>query len=303
MNRYERLVNLVVALYATDQPLTRGQIFERLPDGYVGNDESTRRAFERDKEALRNLGIPLVTTQIDDELGYRIDRGEYELPEVDFEPDELAALHLALATVRMEGAADPESALWKLGGALAQEGVAGGERVAIAVSDRLAVLYRAATERRVATFTYKRDVRTVEPRAVVFRSGHWYLAGFDRDRQADRNFRLDRFDSEPATGPPGEFARPEGPPPRAARPWEMGEGEPALCHLLVDPGLASWVEQDLGAEAVHERRDDGSVVFTLQVTNRAGLRSFALGFLDRAEVLEPQELRQDMIEWLEAAAG
>jgi predicted DNA-binding transcriptional regulator YafY len=302
VNRYERLVNLVVALYATEQPLTRSQIFERIPDGYEGNDESTRRAFERDKEALRGLGIPLVTAELGDELGYRIDRGEYELPAVEFETDELAALHLALATVRLEGAADPESALWKLGGALAPEDPAPGERVALSVSDRLAELYKAATERRVVTFTYKGERREVEPRGVAYRSGHWYLAAFDRDRQALRNFRLDRFDGEPEAGPAGAFERPDGPPPRAARPWEMGEGEPLTAQLLVDADLAGWVEQDLGSAAVSERRDDGSVVFALPVTNPAGFRSFALGLLDRAEVLGPPELRDDMVSWLEAAA-
>ena len=55
--------------------------------------------FERDKDELRELGIPLVTESLDacfdDELGYRIDRREYALPEITFEPDEVAVLGLA----------------------------------------------------------------------------------------------------------------------------------------------------------------------------------------------------------------
>ena len=52
--------------------------------------------FERDKDELRDLGIPLVTEVIDplfdDELGYRIDRREYALPPVDLALDEVTAL-------------------------------------------------------------------------------------------------------------------------------------------------------------------------------------------------------------------
>ena len=58
--------------------------------------------FERDKDELRELGILLVTSVIDpvfdDELGYRIDKREYALPEISFEPDEVAALSLAART-------------------------------------------------------------------------------------------------------------------------------------------------------------------------------------------------------------
>jgi predicted DNA-binding transcriptional regulator YafY len=48
---------------------------------------------------------------------------------------------------------------------------------------------------------------------------------------------------------------------------------------------------------------DGSVVLELPVTNRDALRSFVLGFLDHAELLEPQELRDDLVAWLQEVAG
>ena len=52
-----------------------------------------------------------------------------------------------------------------------------------------------------------------------------------------------------------------------------------------------------------EERADGSVVVTLAVTNRDGFRSFVLDFLDHAEVLEPAELRAEVVEWLEEQAA
>jgi predicted DNA-binding transcriptional regulator YafY len=54
---------------------------------------------------------------------------------------------------------------------------------------------------------------------------------------------------------------------------------------------------------VEERRQDGSVVLAVHVTNRPAFRSFVLGFLDHAEVLGPPDLRDDMVSWLEAPWG
>ena len=52
-----------------------------------------------------------------------------------------------------------------------------------------------------------------------------------------------------------------------------------------------------------DARPDGSVVLRFPVTNRAGFRSFVLGFLEHAEVLGPPDLREELITWLAAQAG
>ena len=75
--------------------------------------------FERDKDELRELGIPLVTEDIDplheDEPGYRIHQREYALPDISFEPDELAVLGLASRTWAQASLAGPAAqALRKL---------------------------------------------------------------------------------------------------------------------------------------------------------------------------------------------
>ena len=45
------------------------------------------------------------------------------------------------------------------------------------------------------------------------------------------------------------------------------------------------------------------MVVELSVANRAAFRTFVLGFLEHAEVLEPPELRADIVDWLEAIAA
>jgi predicted DNA-binding transcriptional regulator YafY len=86
-------------------------------------------------------------------------------------------------------------------------------------------------------------------------------------------------------------------------PWRFGGDEPVSARVLVDAPQAPGVVHQVGEQSVVERRDDGSVVIGLPVTNVAAFRSFVVGLLDGAEVLEPPELRADVIGWLERLAG
>src|SRR5436305_8591600 len=100
--RTERLLNLVICLLHTRSFLTADRIRDLVP-GYddAPSEEAFKRAFERDKEDLRDLGIPLETgtnSAFDDEPGYRIARRDYALPDLTLEPDEAAAVGLAART-------------------------------------------------------------------------------------------------------------------------------------------------------------------------------------------------------------
>ena len=305
MHRLERLINLVAALLHADRPLTAEELRQRLP-GYADDKATFRRAFERDKEALRDLGIPVVIEQVDDAaqpgvLGYRIPKEAYYLQDPGLEPDELAALHLAASAVRLEGASGVE-ALWKLGGEVAEEGPAPGTAAVAALpgTTLLAPLFAAISARRPVRFSYRGRARNLDPWRLSFRNGHWYLAGHDHDAAEERMFRLDRVESDvEVTGEDGAFARP---PHGGAQPppWEMGGDEPRTARLLVDAGQAGWAAGHVGPAAVEEWRADGSVVLAVRVTNRDAFRSFVLGFLDHAEVLGPSDLRAEMVGWLEA---
>src|SRR4029077_16957917 len=93
----ERLLGLVVCLLSSERYLTALQIRAAVP-GYPDSFEAFKRMFERDKEELRELGIPLETDLAspgDEEAGSRIRRQASELPEITLEPDEAAVLGLA----------------------------------------------------------------------------------------------------------------------------------------------------------------------------------------------------------------
>jgi proteasome accessory factor B len=305
VHRLERLINLVAALLHADRPLTTDELRHRLP-GYAADHGAFRRAFERDKEALRDLGIPVVVEPVDDAsqagvVGYRIPKEAYYLRDPGLAADELAALHLAASAVRLEGASGVE-ALWKLGGEVKEQGPSAAI-AALPGTAHLAPAFAAISARRRIGFTYRGRARQVDPWRLSFRNGHWYLAGFDHDAGEERMFRLDRVESEvePA-GDDGAFTPPAhlgAQPP----PWELGGDEALTARLLVDAEQAAWAASHVGPEAVEEWRPDGAVVLAVRVTNRDAFRSFVLGFLEHAEVLDPPELRADLVGWLQRLAG
>ena len=302
MSRLERLINLTATLLETDRALTREELVERVP-GYGGEPASVRRGFERDKDTLREMGVPIVVTPIDPANpesveGYRIPKDAYYLPDPGLAPDELAALHLAASAVRLPGTRGAE-AFWKLGGVPADDGAPAPTVAELPGSEHLVPLFQAVSERRCVEFTYRGTARTIDPYRLSFRSGHWYLAGRDHGRDDVRSFRVDRLESGVTAGPPAAFEPPAEGATENARPWLQGEEELVVARLLVDADHAGWAVNHLGAEAVEEERPDGGVVLSVPVTNRAAFRSFVLGFLEHAEVLAPAELRSEMIEWLE----
>ena len=305
-DRLERLVNLTATLLDTRRALTLEELAARVEPRYPDELAARRRQFERDKETLRELGIPIKVETADgfgSEQAYRIDAKEYYLPDLSLSDAELAALHLAVTAVRLEGG-EGRSGLAKLGG-LAGEGI-DVALAEVAVTPVVARLFDAVNRRAPITFSYRGESRRLEPFGVVLRWGHWYVVGHDLERDAPRAFRVDRIEGEPAIGAPRSFEPPPGL--DAAEfvrddPLAYGEDRPLDARVLVDASRAGWVVEQLGEEAVAERRADGSVVVVLPVVNRAAFRSWVLDLLDHAEVLEPDVLRDDVISWLEAIAG
>ena len=202
----ERLLNLVIALLHTRQPLSRAKLRQAVPDYADSTPEAFERMFERDKDELRALGIPLRTEPIDpffdDEPGYRIDEREYALPEIDFAPDELAVLGLAARAWSQASLAGPAAqALRKLDAAglvRDEASVAGIEPLLHTPDPAFEPVRDAVLSRTPLTFDYRGSggaqvtSRRVQPWGLTSWHGRWYLTGHDLDRDAPRVFRLDR---------------------------------------------------------------------------------------------------------------
>src|SRR5439155_3039022 len=150
--KLERLLNLTAALLETPRPLSAAEVARRVY-GYPEEKSAFRRAFERDKEDLREMGVPLVISEIPGtdppETGYRIPKDQYYLRDPGLEPDELAALHLAACTVRLDGIEGAEG-VWKLGGRPHDVSTdeTGPELTPLPVDPRLVMLWDAVAQRK-----------------------------------------------------------------------------------------------------------------------------------------------------------
>lgn len=204
----ERLLNLILALKSARRPVSKQKIRESLP-AYAAatSDEAFDRMFERDKDELREMGIPITTTVIDvlfdDEVGYRIDSSETELPEIAFEPDEVAALALAArawSTASISGTASAGLRKLRLAGVEIDESMAAGVEPRIRTREpAFEAVHAALSARQPITFDYRKNdgsvsTRHVQPWALKQWHGRWYLTGFDLDRADERAFRLGRFE-------------------------------------------------------------------------------------------------------------
>src|SRR5215218_9532503 len=290
MRKVERLVNLIALLLDTRRPLTLDQVAELVP-GYDASGESLRRMFERDKEELRGLGVPVERAPIGawgSEEGYFIDAEAYGMPELDLAPDERAALALAarawsgatrdpaavagLAKLDLDPGAGPEALRANLDGA----------------SPLLAVLLEAVSGRKRVVFGYRppgRDAaeRRLDPYALVNRRGTWYVVGHDGDREALRSFRVSRIASDI----------------RKVRPTSR-EPEGAPMALVRAARATARLAELRGAVPTGPPRPDGLVTLRLPVGDRDGLMGWAMG--NSVEIVEPADLREEARRRLEALA-
>lgn len=294
----ERLLNLVICLLATRRYLSADQI-RRTVAGYEDlGDEAFKRKFERDKEDLRDLGIPLETgsdSPFDDEPGYRIRRDDYSLPDIAFEPAELAVLGVAARTWQHASLGGQAfEAVLKLRAA----GVDIDDAVPVAIETRVATsepafepLRRAATDRRPVKFDYRTPgaTRHVEPWGLVSWHGRWYLAAYDTDRADTRVFRLSRIVGavEPV-GKAGSVVVPEGTDIRAIVVDTNITTDRITAILRVRRGAAFGLRRR--ASSVRTL-DDGWDLVELLVPDVERLADEAVGYGADVVVVEPAEAR------------
>lgn len=320
----ERLLNLVIALVNTTGKMTKEQI-RRSVAGYDASvsDEAFERMFERDKETLRDLGVPVVTVSSaahGDDQGYRVDTDAYALPPMELSSAQLGVLALAAElwqdqTVR----ADAQRALTKLrvigDGGGQSDTVAGLAPRIHPAGPALVPLLDATHARQLVEFTYRaastgeQRRRSVEPWRLVAGGGGWYLVGRDRDRQAARVFRLSRIvGAVTVVGEPGAFTVPAdadaGELLRSAR-----DGEARTAWLAVAPDRAGALRSRSLEGAAAPVRPDGLTVpsgtdlLAVPYTRTTDLADEVVGYTDAVVVLAPPALREAVVRRLTAAAA
>jgi proteasome accessory factor B len=310
----ERLVNLVVALMATEQGLTKDTILSSVA-GYReqvdagASKDALEKMFERDKESLRGLGVPIDTigdpADPDDlrEARYRVPTTEYELPEdITFTPAEIALLNLAGGVWSSESmSADARSGLRKIRAL----GIAVDEPI-IGYSPRISLrdpafpaLQRAIEQSRVVTFPYLRPgedaprTRRLRPLALVEYEARWHVFGYDLGVDAERTFLLSRIVGDVTTTRERFDAE-----------LREGAGEKALAGLnAVAASHSALLEVQPGTEAalrLRRRATSADQGIRVPFVDVHVLADELASYGPEVRVVEPAELRTQVIARLEA---
>jgi predicted DNA-binding transcriptional regulator YafY len=236
-SKLQRWTDLIAALLARQYPVTFDDLAREVPAYAAGLDpshkDSVKRTFERDKDELREFGVPIESIPVEEgeSTGYRlranrfylpyltitdVERGSAParppgyraLPQIEFDPEELGLL--AHAVQRLEQLGDP---------ALTEDARSAGAKLLFDISfmdfaapdvkllgtdggtsaETFELLATALRRRKSVAFRYHAPTsgavteRHVHPYGLFFIHAHWYLAGFDRTRDSVRNFRLSRM--------------------------------------------------------------------------------------------------------------
>ncbi|KUI37872.1 transcriptional regulator [Mycobacterium sp. IS-1590] len=324
ISKVERLMNLVIALLSTRNFITAERIRQTV-SGYAdsASDEAFSRMFERDKNELRDLGIPLETgrvSQFDPTEGYRINREAYALPTVELTPDEAAAVAVATqlwespelitatqgALLKLRAAGidiDAVEAAPAITSTAALPGLRGSEEV-------LGILLSAIDSGQAVQFPHRPSrsdpytTRTVEPWGVITHRGRWYLVGHDRDRDATRTFRLSRIGTDVTTvGPPGAVKRPAGVDLREVVERAVGEwpsGGQARVWIAEGKGTALRRRAISATPQTHNGRAGEVITIDIGMFDRLAREVASYG--PDAVALEPESLRDDVVARLSAQA-
>jgi proteasome accessory factor B len=313
----ERLLNLLITLLVSRTYVSKDRLRQVIAEYRdAETDEAFEKMFERDKDDLRQLGVPIEVGSsdplFDDELGYRIVRSAFELPEIELSPEEAAVVGLAARVWQHAGLASATSdALVKLkaGGVEVDRGALNVVQPQLAVDEpSFEVIWDCLRTRTPVTFEYRKSTaatgeqRHLQPWGVATYRGRWYVVGFDSDRQAPRLFRLSRVQGEVRRdGKAGAYAVPPD--------VDLAELTSALAptprdqtaRLLVRHGAALGLRRR--TRPVEGDAPEGWDLMEVDFGSDGSLVDEALAYGEDIVVLEPHDLRDFVIQRLKEAAA
>lgn len=318
VRKSERLMNLLIMLLVQRHYVPKGRIREMIYPG--SSDEAFEKMFERDKDELRSLGVPVEIGHIDayfeDEPGYRIRADELALPDIDLTPDEASVIGLATRVWQhaklAEATTDAVRKLTALGVPVDTAALDIVEPRLAADEPAFDVFWEAVQERRPVAFDYRTasstetTTRHLQPWGVTRYAGRWYVVGLDTDRGEERVFRLSRVQGEARSdGPPAAYDVPAGTDVSALARRLAPEPVQQQAALLVRRGSGVWLRR--GADAVEEDvpgPDERTRWDRVRLTRDSlGLVEEVLTHGDAVVVEEPRELRDEVVRRLRVVVG
>lgn len=316
IEKTERLLNLTLALLASRRPMRKNEIFSTIP-GYSGTAESMERMFERDKDELRELGISVQVLPVDpyfeDDIGYQIISKEYFLPDIRLTREE--SIWLAIATAVLS----ESTTSMNVNGAL-QKLLSGNEipvneilqnyqswNLKLPLNESLLFIWQSLKEKSPLQFNYntgvKSSLRILSPYSVTSRNGHWFLVGSDHDDSRVKTFRVDRM-VEIASALGTQFLELEDD--FDLERFLASFGGERIPKLVIRLHREISRMHPLVAKSSHARSDEPLKIGTellLHDIDRLEAFDLVLWAGEAVEVIEPQEMRSEVISILERIIG
>ncbi|MCL4472970.1 MAG: WYL domain-containing protein [Actinobacteria bacterium] len=324
-----RQLSLVTYLMAKQGRPVRADDIRRCVEGYddgTRSEESFARRFYADRDDLGHTGIQIESGA--DEFGegstYRLPPENFFLPSVPFSREEIAALHTCLYLLEGQFA---YSRLLRL--ALQSLALGTGNPLEEPVTSLVSIdmpsagfdadtakkmqkLDEAVADRKTIRFKYhsfgtdQTEERLVDPYAMMYTHGDWYMVGHSHERNGMRMFKLRRIRgrirykdkkdhnfSVPEDFRSADYLNLES--------WQLGRLR-GTARITFSPRWAWWAGNNLSRSGELESREDGSATLTTQYADGGKICSLVLGHSAGAELEGPPELRRLMSEILQRIA-
>ena len=298
----ERILNLTICLLVSGRYLPKSRIREAVEGYHDLSDAAFERTFERDKDELRSLGVPIEVGSFDplfdDEPGYRILPSEFELPPIDLDAEEAAVVGVAARVWQHASMAESTtSAIAKLR--------AGGVEPDASQLGALEPLWHAVLHRIRVSFTYRDGARrTLEPWGMTSARGRWYVIGRDIGRDAPRMFKLSRIQDRPKNASrPGAYTVPENLDLRSLARSLTPREPTASAMLAIRAGKAPALRRRGTPSPATLALPGGFEVYSVGYSELRFLADEVVRYAADVIVLEPVELRNEVRRGLERVAS
>ncbi|WP_341452630.1 YafY family protein [Desnuesiella massiliensis] len=288
--KIDRLIGILTILLQNEK-VTAPYLAERF--------EVSRRTINRDIEDICKAGIPIVTLQgakggITVAEGYKIDKTIFTDEEIQAIFTGLKSLDSISETSKYRQLIDKFSSDKKsIYSTESNILIDLSSHYKSTLSVKIEEIRKAILERRLISFDYyysKGESRKlIEPYLIVFKWSSWYVFGYCCEKNDFRMFKLNRLWNLSVTGEHFKLRDI----PQEQREFDNYFKDEIMLIAIFDKSVKYRLIEEYGIECFSYTEED-KLLFKFGFTNKGTLLSWILSFGDKAEIIEPAELRSEV---------
>ena len=261
--------------------------------------EVSKRTINRDIEDLCKAGIPIVTKQgINGGISIMED---YKIDKTLLTHNEMQDILAGLRSLDSVNGTNRYGTLMEKLSAGSSDFMVGNQSILIDLSSwykaslapKIELIRLAIEQRREMEFQYYapkgESIRCIEPYYLIFRWSSWYVWGWCRKREDFRLFKLNRMDNLHMSDVFFDGRQVPMPDLTDERIFPGG----IKVKALFEPDCKWRLVEEFGTGCFKEQAD-GRLLFQADYTDKDNLITWLLSFREKAELLEPEEIREEM---------